>query len=276
MSRIKLVALDLDGTLLKDDKSICPYNIEVLTRAIQAGIKVVLCSGRSVQGMQRDLGRLGLIIPGQYAVALNGGNVFETDTRKSLFHMKMDNQKSRFMIEEGRKRVEKANIQMYTVSGAYVERWDDTTEYYRKATASDPVLVDDLMTEADNVVKIAYFARGPFDMSLKKILALKADFETVLPQGLTAVITAPYLVEVYDEKMNKGVGLSFLTDYLGMKRDEVMAVGDLENDLSMLEYAGLSVAMANGSETVKKSADWVTTLTNNEGGVGEAVEKFVL
>ena len=273
---IQIIGLDLDGTLLNDQKAICDRNIEVLMRAKEEGAKIVLCSGRAPEGMQRELKILGLKEKGQYAVGLNGAVVYEADTGKVIHQTLMQPEAVRTMVETGRRFRDRMNIQLYTGGQVYVERWDETTDYYEKATGSHPKLVDDVLEFVNETIKIVFFHKGEFDYTLEKITKLKNDCLPSVPQGTQCVISAPYLVEFLDESIDKGIGMDILAKYLNVPQSDVMCVGDQENDMPMLKYAGLSVVMANGAPHVKELAHHVTEIDNNEGGVAEAVEKFVL
>ena len=273
---IRIIGLDLDGTLLNDEKKICSRNIEVLLKAKEKGAKIVLCSGRSPEGMQRELDALKLKEQGQYGIGLNGAVIYEADTGKIIKRTLMKPEAVVQMVEMGRKLNDHMNIQLYTGEEVYVERWNETTDYYKKATGSNPKLVENLLDYADQTVKIVFFHHGEIDFSLQKINHLKAETDPGVPQGTQCVISAPYLLEFFDESIDKGKGMADLAEYLQVEQAEVMCVGDQENDLAMLKYAGLSVVMANGAPHVKEAADYVTESDNNEGGVAEAVEKFVL
>lgn len=273
---VKILGLDLDGTLLNDEKDICRKNIEILQKALEQGVKIVLCSGRSPDGMQRELIKLGIKEKGQYGIGLNGGVIFETDTNRIVKKSSMKKEAVLEVIRIGRELSDEANIQLYTGENVYVERWNETTSFYEKATGSHPVVVPDLTEYADRAVKLVFFCHGEIDPSLKKVNALKRKVQPQMPKGNQCVISAPYLLEMFDEKTDKGQGMRELAAYLNVPMEETLCVGDQENDLPMLRAAGMSAVMANGAEEVKAIGDYVTKLDNNEGGVAEVVEKFIL
>ena len=273
---IQIIGLDLDGTLLNDQKAICDRNIEVLMKAKKQGAKIVLCSGRAPKGMQRELKILELKEKGQYSVGLNGAVIYEADTGKIVHETRMKPDAVRTMVEVGRSFNHRMNVQVYTADEVYVERWDETTDYYERATGSHPKLVEDVLDYVNETIKIVFFQNGEFDYSLEKITQLKNDCLPYVPEGTQCVISAPYLVEFLDADIDKGKGMDILASYLNVPQQDVMCVGDQENDMPMLKYAGLSVVMANGAPHVKELAHYVTESDNNEGGVAEAVEKFVL
>ena len=273
---IRVVGIDLDGTLLDDQKKICRKNIEILQKAKEAGTKIVLCSGRSPEGMQRELTALGLKEEGQYGIGLNGAVIYEAQNGHIFQRSLMQPEAAAALIKVGREMSDILNIQVYTGENVFVERWNETTDYYQKATGSVPVLVEDLTQHLNEIVKIVFFRQGEMDFTLKKINALKESVLPHVPQGTQCVISAPYLLEFFDESIDKGKGMQQLAEYLQVQKEEVMCIGDQENDVPMLQYAGLSVVMANGAPQVKAIGDYVTESDNNEGGVAEAVEKFVL
>ena len=273
---IKIVGIDLDGTLLTDDKQICERNVDTIRKAIQKGVKIVLCSGRSPDGMRKELDKLQLRIEGQYGIGLNGGIVFRTIDNHLLHKGHMDEEAARAIITKARELSDEVNLQLYDGSGVYVERWDATTDLYQRVTGSNAHVVPDLMALSGNVVKIGLFRRGEIDPSFGKILETKAKMTSCLPERTTAAISAPYLVEFYNETTHKGAGIAILMKELGITREETMGIGDLENDIPLLESCGVGIAMQNAVSKVKEVADYVTTANNNEGGVAEAIERFVL
>ncbi|MCF0136682.1 MAG: HAD family phosphatase [Lachnospiraceae bacterium] len=277
---IKLAALDLDGTLLSDDKTICNENREAIREALKQGCKVVLCSGRSPGSLQFLMKELGLNIPGQYGIALNGAVVFEADTGKVISAQEMEPESAEAVLRVGVPLMDGLNIQLYHVDKVFVQRWDETSEFYEKVTHTKPVLVKDLRELTKGVIKMSYFQKWDEAPSvthgLEEILALKEKVEPQLPKSLAAQVSAPYLLEFMRADIHKGIGMEALGEILGIRRDEMMGVGDLENDLGMLEYAGVGVAMKNGTQRVKDQADYVTERTNNEGGVAEVIRRFVL
>lgn len=277
---IRLIALDLDGTLLNDAKTIPQENIEMIQRAKEKGIKVVLCSGRSQQSLEYLLQILKLNVPGQYGIALNGAVVFEADTGKILCSSTMQKTAAQSLIENGLPLMNEINIQVYDKDHVYVQRWDHTTTYYEKVTHVVPVVVDSLLDHTENVIKLSYFRTDKERLSpecpIDRIQELKQRVEHQIPDSICGQITAPYLLEFMDNHVHKGVGMENLGKILNIAPEEMMAVGDLENDLGMIRYAGLGIAMRNGAEVVKQEAQYVTERTNNEGGVAEVIEKFAL
>lgn len=273
---IKMVGIDLDGTLLTDQKTICERNKEAIAKALQQGTKIVLCSGRSPDGMKKELEALDLIREGQYGIGLNGGLVFRTVDNFLLHKGHLPQKAAQRIIERARELSEEVNLQLYDGNGVYVERWDHTTDLYQRVTGSSASVVKDLMEMSDRVVKIGLFRRAEIDPTFQGILETKAKMMPYLLEGTTGAISAPYLVEFYSKDTHKGAGMEVLRKLLGILPEETMGIGDLENDIPLIESCGIGVAMQNAVPLVKEKAGYITKVDNNAGGVAEAIERFVL
>ena len=284
---IKAIGIDLDGTLLNDRKEICSENIRALRKAREAGVYIILCSGRSKDGMQKELEALDLLGEGNYAVGLNGGIAFHTHTGELLFRRLMTPASAAEAVTTGRRMRDIINTQIYDGDRVFVERFDATSVLYQEVTGARIEVIPDLMEIADHAVKLSYFLEriedAPLEEILKKgsaameeILRVKAAIEKEMPGDVQAAVSAPYLAEVFDRETNKGSGMAALGEILGISLEEMMGIGDLENDRGLLEKCGIGVLMKNGTPSLLDVADYVTTLDNNQGGVAEAVERFVL
>lgn len=275
---IKLVALDMDGTVFADDKSIPEENIRAVRDAMERGVKIVLCSGRDYASLKRELKILGLDHEGQYGVGLNGGAIFRADNGENLYTERMGAEEARIMISAARKYPDMVSIHVFGPDHCYVEVTNETTYYYELVTGSKLTLIEDLTSIAEEAIKVGVFLRSETAVrrgaSLDEIMALKEILNKEKPEQIKGEISAPYLVEYVHERMNKSTGLEHLCSMLGIRQDEVMAVGDLENDLAMIRWAGIGCAMKNGADEVKAQADFVTTRTNNEAGVAEVLDLF--
>lgn len=267
---IKLVAIDLDGTLLTDDKRISQKNLTVLQKAKEQGVKVVLCTGRPLAAITPFIEQLGLNEPGDYSITFNGGLVQKNDTGEILSKSAMtleDVQRiSQLMIE--------LDLPLDVLSEEVVLQLPTSTNHpsiypeLNSLLTYKPAKLADLTPDGlYNKVVMAYHQEF-LDQQIEKIPAqFKADYEVIK--------TRSNLLEFMPKGVTKAFGLDHLAQYLGMTSDEVMALGDEENDLSMIEYAGMGVAMANAVEKVRQAADYITA-SNEEDGVAKAVEKFVL
>ena len=272
--RIKMIGLDLDGTLLTDRKEITPRTRNVISRAIAEGIVVLVATGRPWMGVPEELREF----PGmRYALTSNGARILDVqeniileehllppDSAKKALEIcgKYDTLQEIYFDGQGYAPADKmAKVECYHKNP---NMWD----YMRKTR----IPVDDIfeLLEREN--------RG-----LDKVQALFADMEERRAAGkeleaepdLERVGSLKYNIEINAAGVNKGTGLVNLGRLLGIRREEIMACGDGDNDTVMLREAGFGVAMGNAEEQVKEAADYIT-LTNEEEGVAEAIEKFVL
>ena len=272
--QIKMVGLDLDGTLLSEKKELLPYTMDVLRRALDSGIVVLVATGRPWMGVPEELRKF----PGmRYALTSNGARVIDTDTGEILEEHLLPPELAKKTLEICGKYDTLQEIyfdgQGYAEADkmAHVEKYHrnpNMWEYFR--TTRKPV--EDLfgMIDREN--------RG-----LDKVQALFADMEErkkawkdlEAVRGLELVGSLKYNIEINAAGVNKGTGLVRLGKLLGIKREEIMACGDGDNDTVMLSEVGFGVAMANAEEQVKAAADYITE-SNDEEGAAKAIEKFAL
>lgn len=272
--QIKMVGLDLDGTLLSEKKELLPYTMDVLRRALDSGIVVLVATGRPWMGVPEELRKF----PGmRYALTSNGARVIDTDTGEILEEHLLPPELAKKTLEICGKYDTLQEVyfdgQGYAEADkmAHVEKYHrnpNMWEYFR--TTRKPV--EDLfgMIDREN--------RG-----LDKVQALFADMEErkkawkdlEAVRGLELVGSLKYNIEINAAGVNKGTGLVRLGKLLGIKREEIMACGDGDNDTVMLSEVGFGVAMANAEEQVKAAADYITE-SNDEEGAAKAIEKFAL
>ncbi len=272
--RIKMIGLDLDGTLLTDKKELTDRTKAALRRAIELGITVLVASGRPWMGVPEELRNF----PGmRYALTSNGARIIDTkDDRVIEEHLLSPELALKALAVCGKY----DTLQEVYFDGqgyapadqmAHVEKYHKNPsmcEYMRKTRL--PVKDIRKLVEQEN--------RG-----LDKVQALFADMderetawkELEQEKGLELVGSLQYNIEINAAGVNKGTGLVNLGRMLGIRRKEIMAFGDGDNDIAMLREVGFGVAMANADEQVKAAADYIT-LSNEEEGVAEAIERLVL
>lgn len=268
---IKLIAIDLDGTLLTDDKHITDRNKEVLQQAKDQGVKVVLCTGRPLVAIKPYLDRLELNDKGDYSITFNGGEIQKNDTGEELISYSLSLEAVKEVAELMRKlelpldvisedtcihlnTAPKDRESIYdtlnpllTFESCEVESLDDTRIYNKMVVGIDPEYLDE------------------------KIKGIPDSYYSLF----NIMKSRDCLLEIIHPDVSKANAIRILANQLDIKQSEVMALGDEENDISMIEYAGMGVVMENGNEAVKKLAQFVTK-SNQEDGVAYAVEKFVL
>lgn len=269
-----MIGLDLDGTLLTDRKEITPRTRRVISRAIEEGVIVLVATGRPWMGVPEELREF----PGmRYALTSNGARILDVqegvileehllppDSAKKAMQIcgKYDTLQEIYFDGQGYAPADKMSK---------VERYHKNPnmwEYMRKTRIPVNDIFELLERENRGLDKVqALFA----DMEERKAAWRELEREP----DLELVGSLKYNIEINAAGVNKGTGLVNLGRLLGIKREEIMACGDGDNDTVMLREAGFGVAMGNAEEQVKEAADHIT-LTNEEEGVAEVIEKFVL
>ncbi|MDN0044845.1 Cof-type HAD-IIB family hydrolase [Mediterraneibacter glycyrrhizinilyticus] len=272
--KIKMIGLDLDGTLLTDKKELTARTKAVISRTLSQGIVVLVATGRPWMGIPEELRNF----PGmRYALTSNGARVIDTQEER--------------VIEEHLLSPELA-LQALEICGKY----DTLQEVYfdgQGYAPADKMAVVERYHRNPSMCEYMRNTRIPVDniaelvkeenRGLDKVQALFADMEERTQawrelrevSGLELVGSLRYNIEINTAGVNKGTGLVNLGKVLGIKREEIMAFGDGDNDIVMLKEVGIGVAMANAEDKVKETADYIT-LSNEEDGVAEAIEKLVL
>lgn len=266
---IKLIAIDIDGTLVDSQKALHQTTIDTITKAREAGIKIVLCTGRPLTGVHQYLEPLHIEGDDQYVVTFNGslaqsvsGNILvnhnistedyidlESLARKMNVHFHMETKN--FIYTANR------DISGYTIAESFLVRMP-----IRYRTPEE--ITDDLT-----------IAKGMFVDTPEILSKFVADFPQSYKDRFYVVQSEPYFFEAMNKKASKGKAIKELAEKLGIAQDEVMAIGDQGNDLTMVKYAGTGVAMGNAIDDVKANAQFITK-TNDEDGVAFAIEKFAL
>ncbi|MGQ7549760.1 Cof-type HAD-IIB family hydrolase [Streptococcus suis] len=265
---IKLIALDLDGTLLTSDKRISEANKKALQAARERGVHVVLTTGRPLQAIGTFLEELDLLGENQYSITFNGGLVQENTGRV------LD--KVGFTIEDVRTIRRVTNDldlpldvlyggDVYSLPSAHESLYLTCNPLLNKIVASDEEMPEDFVYNK----AVSAVAADFLDGQIPKIPAeLHERFEIFKSRDI--------LLEWSPKGVHKANGLAKLIAHLGIDQSEVMACGDEGNDLSMIEWSGLGVAMANATDEIKSAANLVLPKTNDEDGIAWAIKHYVL
>ncbi len=244
MKRFKLIALDMDGTLLNEKKEISAENLLAIQQALDAGIKVVIATGRGLQSALPVLQKYQLHLP---VIAVNGSEVWESPDRL-LKRKLLSSEAVQFLLQIAIKH----DIWWwaYAVECAFHKdhKVDDVNaiQWLKFGFESQNI---DLLTKIKNQLR---------EMDEYEITNSYEDNIEVNPKGIS-----------------KASGILALCNTYGYQMSEVIAVGDSENDISLIRAAGLGVAMSNAQEEVKKAADFIT-LSNDEHGVAHVIHRFML
>ncbi|WP_244244670.1 Cof-type HAD-IIB family hydrolase [Marinilactibacillus kalidii] len=267
---IKLVALDLDGTLLNKNKEVSEENRQAIQRAKEAGVKVVLCTGRPLKAILHILEACNLLEEGDLGITYNGGLIQWTQSGESLSQITMDKNSVLEIYELSKTLNVPCNfIDLNTVyEPAYPAGKDSLYPSIMNILPFKPINTGSLPENTAMNKLIFCWHQEELDQAISQIP------ETV-HERYTIMKSRPNLLEILPKTVDKGKGLALLAEQLDLDVSEIMAIGDQENDLAMIQYAGIGVAMDNATEEVKKHAD-VVTKSNDDHGVAYAIEQYVL
>lgn len=269
MSEIKLIAIDIDGTLLNEENILAQETIDAVTEARNNGIKVVLCTGRPLTGVKPYLKKLNIAGSNEYAITFNGAQVQDADAN---IIEKFDLNYNDFVGLEKLSHKLNTNFQIETADYIYATNRDlspySIAESY---LVRMPIRVREPqeITSETEIVKAMLIANP--DIIDKAIPNIPESFL----DHLTMVRSEPVFIEFVNQKASKGAALSKLATRLGLTAENVMAIGDQGNDISMVKYAGSGVAMGNAVDDLKNIANKITK-TNKENGVAYAIRNFAL
>lgn len=266
---IKLVAVDIDGTLVNSQKHITPAVFQAVQEAKKAGVKIVITTGRPLSGVQSLLQELQLTDPEDYVITFNGGLVQDTSSQEDVLKETLTYQD--YMDIEYLARQLAIPMHASTKKGMFTaNRNIGKYTIYEASLVSSPL-----------------FYRTPEEMKEEEIIkVMLVDEPEILDQAITHIPkefferfniakSAPFYLEITPKTANKGKAVCRLAEALGLTMDQTMAIGDEENDRSMLEVVGHPVVMDNGNPKLKEIAKSITK-SNDEDGVAHAIREWVL
>ncbi|WP_261815296.1 sugar-phosphatase [Vibrio gallicus] len=265
----KLIAIDMDGTLLDGDKVISERNKRAIEQARSAGVTVVLASGRPYEGMQDYLAELNMDSSQDYVLCYNAAKIMNLGTGEVIREILTTGKDAKQLAKLARQHG--CNFHAFSsIMGLIAEKDSHYTQHEASINGLDITLqsFDDL--DDDHPIVKTMLVDPPEILELA-IAALPPK----MYQDFSIVRSAPFFLEFGNPEGNKGAGVKALAEHLGIKQSEVMCIGDAGNDHDMLKYAGLGVAMQNADDATKALANAITD-TNNNSGVGQAIEKYVL
>lgn len=265
----KMIVLDLDGTLTNRDKVITPRTKEVLMEAQEKGKTVILASGRPVYGVMPLAKELHLEQYGGYILAFNGGMIMNCKTEEVVFSRQLpigaNGTIADLAVEHG--------VDILTYEGDKIIASNRECPYTQLESRINHLEIK----QVESMKDYATFAVPKFLMTDDgDYLALvEPRVKAALGKNFSVYRSEPFFLEIMPKGIDKAKSLERLLKILGMSREQMIACGDGYNDLSMIQYAGLGVAMGNGVLPVRKIADYIT-LSNDEDGVAHVVEKFMI
>lgn len=267
--KYKLLVLDLDGTLTNSAKEITPYTKATLIKAQQKGLHLALASGRPTYGIMPLVEELEMDCYGGYILSFNGGKIIDAMTKKVLFEQALPPD----VIPVLYQRSKEAGVDLLSYNGKDIISENPGNKYvqYESFLTKMPIKkVEDFVREIHQPADKCLAVGEP---------GLLVPLEEKLRQELGARINVyrsePFYLELVPKGIDKANSLKVLRSRTKTKREETIAVGDGFNDISMIQYAGLGVAMANAQPPVKAQADLVLPYSNDEDGVARFVSELL-
>lgn len=267
--KYKLLVLDLDGTLTNSQKRITRKTRDTLIKVQEKGVKVVLASGRPTYGIVPLANELRLNDFGGFILSYNGGEIINWQTQEVLCKKILDPVVLPYLYECAQKY--DFPILTYQHENVLTEYPDDI--YVHKEAFLNKMNIK----KVDNFLDAITFpvAKCLIVGESTTLAVLEKKMQKHLKENMEVYRSEPFFLELVPKGIDKAQSLAFLLEKTGMKKEEMIACGDGFNDLSMIKFAGLGVAMANAQDIVKENADFIT-LSNEEDGVAYAAEKFLL
>lgn len=262
--KYKLIAIDVDGTLLNEKNEITQKTRNAVKLCKEKDVMVCISSGRPVQGIEYINKSLDL---DSAFIAYNGAMVAD-NKRNIIYEKKLCAESAGKVIELGEKY--NTTIVVWLDNILYTNKINERVKDYEKISNVNAKVPNDMFSVIKNgVTKILWSDEVPV---INDYLSHVGRF---LPEDINFHTSRPYFLEFVDKNASKGIALNKLRIYYGIKQEEIVAIGDGFNDISMLEYAGLGVAMDNAPTAVKEKADYIT-LSNDEDGVSHVIEKYII
>ncbi len=268
--KYKLIAIDMDGTLLNSGNNVSTRTKEAILKAKEKGVHIVLATGRILKSAVHYSKQLDLKNP---IVASNGGIMIDENSNV-IFKNPIDKESIKEIVKLADD--EEVYCHLYDESKFYSsQKVQDVLDFYSEGSKNMKIdlqlfnNIDDILSAEDlNIYKLIFI-----DDDLEKLQNFRSKISTV--DNINISSSWSNNIEAMGLNVSKGQAIKKLAERLDIDLDEIVAIGDSENDLSMLDIAGLSIGMENASDSVKDKVDYITD-TNNNDGVAKAIEKFIL
>ena len=267
--KYKLIILDLDGTLTNEKKEITAHTLSTLLKAQELGVRIVLASGRPTYGVVPIAKKLKLDQYGGYILSYNGGEIINWQTGELLYKNLLEPEMLPYLYQCAKDN----DFTIMTYDGEYVVTENPDDIYVRKASLVNVMPIKEVENFLDAV------STHPISKCLimgeaEKLALLEKEMSKALNGRMGVFRSEPYFLELVPKGTDKALSSAFLLNSLQIDKKEMIAIGDGFNDVSLIQYAGLGVAMANAQEIVRNNANYIT-FSNEEDGVAHVIEKFV-
>ena len=265
---IKLCTIDLDGTLFDKNKNISNENIEAIKKSKENGCKIVICTGRPISGVKPVIEKLDLLSNEDYVVCYNGSKIINVGTNEVIFSKLIDGKTVKEIYHIAR------SMNLYY--HAFRDNEELITFKHNPYTDVEARInnIEDHLIDFETINDDEKFLKCMIVDEKENLDEAMNTIPKELYDKYSIVRSAGIFLEFLNKETNKGLALVALAKYLNIDISETMAIGDAGNDLDMIKFAGIGVAMENGYDYVKKAANYITA-SNEESGVAKALNKFV-
>ncbi len=261
--KYKLMAVDMDDTLLDNRGRISEKTVKIIRNIVQKGVVFTICTGRPIQGVEEYCSLLGLKGP---VITYNGAVIVDTGTQEVLFAQELTRDDAGKILELGRRY--DTTMCIWADGRLYGNKMNDRIYDYQKLSGGEPQPAGDFEELLDmGITKILWYDEAG------KIERFRTQLSPDMFSETAYCTSKPVFLEFFSSRVSKGAALAKIGDMYGIRREEMVAVGDGLNDLSMIQYAGMGVAMGNAQEEVKRAAQFVTS-SNDQEGVRKVIETF--
>ena len=272
--KYKLVVSDLDGTLLVNSH-LPEFNLNSIKKIREKGVKFCIATGRTIQSTRYILKELDSYNKeNEYSILFNGCTIIENKDNKILYFKGIEYEIANKLFEIGKKY--NVMLLVYTIDACYV--WKSYENEVKRQEKLDEKLtfmtdlnIDFIKEKKIPVTKIIF---GSEDN--KYLLEIKKELDKIFKDDVSVSFSSEVYLEINSNNVNKGIALEWLSNYLKININETIAIGDNNNDLSMIEKAGLGICVKNAIDNIKSKAKYVTEKKFDEGAVKEVLDKFIL
>lgn len=265
----KLLVLDIDGTLTNSKKEITPKTMDALNELRDAGHMIVLASGRPTAGIKQVADALALEKTGGYVLAFNGARIIDWKTGEVVFQQTLDHEYLPELVAAAKEH----NLTIMTYKDEYAIAGTEPNEYAEFEARINRMILeqhDDFLSYVDFDINKCLMSGDPKDVKICEDQVVAS-----LGEKLSIFKSEDFFLEIMAKNIDKAASLDRLVSSLGMTKEQVVCCGDGYNDISMIQYAGVGVAMANAKAEVKEAAD-VITGSCDEDGLVPIIQKYFL
>lgn len=268
----KLVSVDMDGTLLNSNGQISDENVSAIKQAISKGVKVVITTGRGIKSLGDFIDQIGLRNVDEYVITNNGVSLHSTKTLECLKATIIESEDLRTLCSLGVNFGAHLHVYDYDTESCFVLSDNEYSRFEKDYVGIPTYIKPDFYKNIDDnqrAFKVLYFGEK------EKMDIVYNNIPNSVREKFATVKSLPTAIELFHKECNKGNAVKDLAEKFNIPMDEVISIGDQNNDFEMIKYAGLGVAMGNAVNNIKDIADYITD-TNDNNGVAKVINKFIL